>query len=132
VYGSGLEGSRSIGTTDAGRWPANLVHDGSREIHDLLGSAARFFYCAKANKKERNAGLGEDRNKHPTVKPIELMRWLCRLITPPGGIVLDPFVGTGTTGCAALLEGFLFVGIEREPEYCTIARQRLEFQELAK
>lgn len=131
AYGDGLNGG-GCEAIDAGRWPANLVHDGSREIHDLLGSAARFFYCAKANKKERNAGLGEDRNKHPTVKPIELMRWLCRLITPPGGIVLDPFVGTGTTGCAALLEGFLFVGIEREPEYCTIARQRLEFQELAK
>ncbi len=65
-------------------------------------------------------------NHHPTVKPIELMRYLCRLVTPKGGTVLDPFTGSGTTGCAAVLEGFTFVGIEREPEYAEIARARID------
>ena len=94
------------------------------------GSASRFFYCAKASRSERNAGLDgvnvQARNHHPTVKPIALMRYLCRLVTPPGGIVLDPFTGSGTTGCAATLEGFDFIGIEREAEYAEIARQRIE------
>jgi DNA modification methylase len=67
------------------------------------------------------------RNVHPTVKPIELMRWLVRLVTPPDGLVLDPFTGSGTTGCAAVLEGFRFVGIEREPEYAQIARARIRW-----
>jgi site-specific DNA-methyltransferase (adenine-specific) len=84
------------------------------------GSAARFFYCAKASKSDR-----EDGNTHPTVKPTALMRYLCRLVTPPGGTVLDPFVGSGSTGKAASLEGFNFVGIEREAEYAAIARARL-------
>jgi len=65
------------------------------------------------------------RNVHPTVKPIELMRWLVRLVTPPGGLVLDPFTGSGTTGCAAVLEGFRFMGLEREPEYAAIAQARI-------
>lgn len=94
------------------------------------GSASRFFYCAKASRSEREAGCdGLDeraRNHHPTVKPISLMRYLCRLITPPGGIILDPFMGSGTTGAAAMLEGFNFIGIEREPEYIEIARRRIE------
>ena len=116
------------------------------------GGASRFFYCAKSSSAERNAGLngfeavstgqlaggeaGYDdpvsarfrtvkQNVHPTVKPIELMRWLVRLVTPPGGLVLDPFTGSGTTGCAAMLEGFRFVGLEREPEYAAIARARI-------
>ncbi len=112
------------------------------------GSASRFFYCAKASKSERNAGLagfeerqvfGEngatykgisdskhpDKNHHPTVKPLALMRYLCRLITPPNGTVLDPFTGSGSTGCGAALEGFSFVGIERETEYADIARARI-------
>jgi len=83
-------------------------------------SAARFFYCAKANKKDRGEG-----NKHPTVKPTELMRYLCRLVTPPGGTVLDPFMGSGSTGKAAVLEGFSFIGIEREAEYVEIAKARI-------
>jgi site-specific DNA-methyltransferase (adenine-specific) len=83
-----------------------------------------FLYMAKASTSERNEGLSQD-NKHPTVKPISLMRWLCRLVTPPGGTVLDPFNGSGTTGCAAVLEGFHYVGIEREPEYVEIARARI-------
>jgi DNA modification methylase len=112
---------------------------------------APFKYVAKAPKRERNAGLEgfEERlgpecgvrttepgkeggygapraNHHPTVKPIALMRWLCRLITPPGGVVLDPFMGSGTTGCAAVIEGFRFIGIEREAEYVEIARARIE------
>jgi len=66
-------------------------------------------------------------NNHPTVKPIELMRWLCRLVTPPGGMVLDPFMGSGTTGCAAVMEGFNFTGIEQNEEYCDIARKRIEW-----
>jgi DNA modification methylase len=65
------------------------------------------------------------RNVHPTVKPVELMRWLCRMVTPPGGVVLDPFTGSGSTGIAALREGFSFIGIEREAEYVSIARDRI-------
>jgi site-specific DNA-methyltransferase (adenine-specific) len=122
------------------------------------GGASRFFYCPKASKGERNAGLdgfdlkvvneatppgtkgaqspragagrnGAVPNHHPTVKPIELMRYLCRLVTPPGGIVLDPFTGSGTTGCAAVLEGFEFVGVEREAEYAEIAKARIAWWE---
>jgi site-specific DNA-methyltransferase (adenine-specific) len=86
-----------------------------------VGSAARFFYCAKASKKERGEG-----NNHPTVKPIALMQYLCRLVTPPGGTVLDPFMGSGSTGIAALQEGFSFVGIEQELEYVKIAKFRID------
>lgn len=103
------------------RWPANLLHDGGPEVEDCLGSAARFFYCAKASKKDR----GPD-NRHPTVKPTELMRYLCRLVTPPGGTVLDPFMGSGSTGKAAMLEGFRFIGCELDPDYLEIARARIE------
>jgi site-specific DNA-methyltransferase (adenine-specific) len=84
------------------------------------GSAARFFYTAKAAKSDRDDG-----NTHPTVKPTDLMRYLCRLVTPPGGIVLDPFMGSGSTGKAAMLEGFEFIGIEREASYHAIAEQRI-------
>jgi DNA modification methylase len=83
------------------------------------GSAARFFYCPKASKKDREGST------HPTMKPTDLMRYLCRLVTPPGGIVLDPFMGSGSTGKAAMLEGFRFIGIEREAEYVEIARARI-------
>lgn len=83
------------------------------------GSAARFFYCAKASKHDRAD------SKHPTVKPINLMRWLCRLITPPNGLILDPFAGSGTTGAAAHLEGFRAVLIEREAEYYADIERRL-------
>jgi DNA modification methylase len=91
------------------------------------GGASRFFYCAKASRTEREAGFssGHTGNTHPTVKPIRLMRWLVRLATPPGGIVLDPFAGSGSTGCAALLEGARFLGIEREAAYIPIARARI-------
>jgi hypothetical protein len=84
------------------------------------GGASRFFYTAKASRKERGAG-----NTHPTVKPLALMRWLCRLVTPPGGLVLDPFTGSGTTALACKREGFRFIGIEREAAYVDIALDRL-------
>lgn len=129
------------------------------QFYGDTGGASRFYYCAKASRAEREAGLialpavlhgksggadaaaqrGEDydngdsgfnrtiraRNHHPTVKPLALMRWLCRLITPPNGLILDPFMGSGTTGCAAELEGFDFIGIEREADYLAIAKARL-------
>jgi DNA modification methylase len=86
------------------------------------GGASRFFYTAKASSSERHyAG----KNSHPTVKPVDLMRWLCRLVTPPGGLVLDPFTGSGSTGVAALAEGFRFLGFEREAEYVEMARRRI-------
>lgn len=141
---------------DAGRWPANVVHDGSEEVVGAFptqksgawngkrnssktkntfgefesrdetpreaseGSAARFFYSAKASKADR-AG-----SKHPTVKPISLMRWLARLVTPPGGVVLDPFAGSGTTGAACAAEGFRCILIEREAEYVGDVLRRFE------
>ena len=139
-----------------GRWPANLIHDGSDEVvaafpqttspaqyekkkagwltpgsthpaNDLqsreygdTGSAARFFYCAKASKADRDEG-----NMHPTVKPTALMRYLCKLVTPPAGTVLDPFMGSGSTGKAARMDGFGFIGIEQDAEYIDIARARI-------
>jgi DNA modification methylase len=113
------------------------------------GGASRFFYVAKASKSERNKGLGgfeekrpdnrtevgmgtfeekgvaKQSNFHPTVKPIKLMQYLVRLVTPPNGIVLDPFCGSGTTGIACKLEGFEFVGLEQDAEYCKIAQSRI-------
>jgi DNA modification methylase len=105
---------------EGGRWPANVMHDGSEEATASMGEAARFFYCARASKADRGDG-----NHHPTVKPTDLMRYLCRLVTPPGGVVLDPFTGSGSTGKGAVLEGFRFVGIEREAEYVGIAKKRI-------
>lgn len=200
--GSGDAYTASTGKAPNGRWPANLVHDGSEEVLRLFpnagggfgkrgqrtvgegwatrkgdanswrgtdetvgygdtGSAARFFYVAKASKadrdegceglEERDASIGDrrpsgsmsqrihadtgrpdtiSRNHHPTVKPTDLMRYLCRLVTQPGGVVLDPFVGSGSTGKAARLEGFAFVGIDREAEYLEIARRRIAAVEL--
>lgn len=112
--------------TSKGRFPANLIHDGSDEVLAVFpgaagGSAARFFYCAKASKTDR----GTD-NSHPTVKPTELMRYLVRLVTPLGGTVLDPFMGSGSTGKAAVLEGFHFLGIEQDPSYFNIATERIQ------
>lgn len=174
-------------TTTLGRFPANLIHDGSDEVVGLFpetksgwkntdtqksqsmfmgemnytgqhyadnqGSAARFFYCAKSSRQERNRGLegfeektkplmGEFANNpgretakssptaranhHPTVKPIKLMQYLVKLVTPKGGTVLDPFNGSGTTGIACKLEGFDYIGIELDPEYCKISEARIE------
>jgi site-specific DNA-methyltransferase (adenine-specific) len=98
--------------------------------HDDSGGASRFFYIAKASRAEREAGLdapaGERANHHPTVKPITLMRHLVRLVTPKGGVVLDPFMGSGSTGCAAILEGMRFVGIDITAEYVDIAERRIQ------
>jgi site-specific DNA-methyltransferase (adenine-specific) len=160
-----LSANKPIG----GRWPANVIHDGSDEVVDGFpdnGSAARFFYCAKANKRDRNEGLDgfagkeiggkgnglartcatcgasvldgcqcPDRtftnptraNHHPTVKPVDLMRYLVKLITPPKGVVLDPFMGSGSTGKGAVIEGFNFVGIEQDADYLDIARARIQW-----
>lgn len=187
-YGDGLNNSGRNASHDFGRWPANLIHDGSNEVeaafavfgkknggHDPkkskgtpfggvndknreerywsdTGTASRFFYCAKASKKERwkhvvcsclaqvissNSPVYDLKlcpicgdafkvTSHPTQKPETLMRYLCRLITPPGGLILDPFAGTGSTGRGALLEGFRFIGIELEREYAEIARLRIK------
>jgi DNA modification methylase len=116
---------------DAGRWPANIMHDGSPEVlAGFPGDESRFFYTAKASRAERERGLthtkGERRNIHPTVKPAAVMRWLVRLVTPPAGTVLDPYAGSGTTGVACALEGFDFIGCELSPEYAEIARARIE------
>jgi site-specific DNA-methyltransferase (adenine-specific) len=142
---------RSMAPPAQGRFPANFIHDGSDEVLALLGEAARFYYSPKASRDDRDEGCGAlelteagikndsgrgfsesdpmaavmRHNPHPTVKPTDLMRYLCRLITPPGGIVLDPFTGSGSTGKAAMAEGFRFIGIEREAEYIEIARARI-------
>ncbi len=148
-YDLAASGEKRVnGGSPHGRWPANIIHDGSDEVvscfpaqagaggrvrgtepsdvtdgiygdrarvpgafHGDSGSAARFFYSAKADKTDR-MGSG-----HPTVKPVDLMQWLCRLVTPPGGTILDPFAGSGTTGEAAWREGFRCILIEREEEY---------------
>lgn len=89
------------------------------------GGASRFFYCAKSNKKERSLGLDHE-NPHPTVKPVSLMRHLVRLITPPGGIVIDPYMGSGSTGVAVMLEHFRFAGIEIDPESFADAEARIQ------
>lgn len=175
----------------SGRWPANVIHDGSDEAVGVFpethaagtyregsragntfnkrqdsgkdkqrpaidngGSASRFFYCAKASPSEREEGLNgledvkagsyklrtdahSDRNdlttaprtnNHPTVKPVDLMKYLCRLITPPGGLILDPFCGSGSTGVAAMREGFNFIGIELNADYAEIARRRIDHE----
>lgn len=115
---------RETGSSEQGRWPANVCHDGSDEVVEMFpaaggASAARFFYSSKASSKERRD------SKHPTVKPVKLMQWLVRLITPPNGMVLDPFAGTGTTGEACKLEGFDCTLIERETEYAADIRKRI-------
>lgn len=131
-YVNGWSTGHQVIDLDAGRWPANiLLDDHAASLVDIQAGleASRFFYCAKAERGEREAGLdgGEQRaNVHPTVKPLAVMRWLCKLITPPNGLILDPFNGSGTTGCAAVQLGFSYLGIEREPEYAAIARARIE------
>ena len=110
----------------SGRWPANVIHDGSDEVVSAFpvpigddGSAARFFYSSKADADDRCG------SKHPTVKPTDLMAYLVRLVTPPGGVVLDPFAGSGSTGMACLREGFDCVLIEREAEYIADINRRI-------
>jgi DNA modification methylase len=148
-------------STHKGRWPANFIHDGSEEVlqgfpSDEKQSASRFFYCAKASKKDRDEGcegfeerearltnwsgdgmpIRQDgterkqpiaRNHHPTVKPTNLMQYLCRLVTPPNGTILDPFLGSGSTGKAAIYERYNFIGFDLNSEYIDIAKARIEF-----
>lgn len=141
-----------IESDEGGRWPANVIldDDAARMLDDQVAGASRFFYSAKASSRDRDEGLddfavraagslsgsangslsgGRDiprrRNIHPTVKPVELMRYLCRLVTPAGGRILDPFCGSGSTGKAAMFEGFDFVGLEQDADYCRIARARI-------
>ena len=200
-WGMGFGSVRDGPASPSGRWPANVIHDGSDEVlagfpvstsnggtkpnptsiggngiygggkeqayfhFGDTGSAARFFYCAKASRADRDEGLEEmplrgknevygnglntamkldptlhtaesvaarpqRHNHHPTVKPTDLMRWLVRLVTPPGGLVLDPFMGSGSTGKAAVIENMAFVGIEQDAEYLEIARRRIEAAKL--
>ncbi len=147
---------KDINGTVEGRWPANFIHDGSEEVLELFPqnpSAARFFYCSKANKKDRNEGLEglepkqyshdgrEVRNEtayqrndsvaanhHPTVKPTDLMCYLVRMVTRKGCTVLDPFMGSGTTGKAAMREGMNFIGCELDAEYLAIAEKRIQYE----
>lgn len=151
---------RGVNQSPLGRWPANVIHDGSSEVVELFpdvesgkpsggkaggskncygefaggvpvtgfgdsGSAARFFYCAKADQSERGK-----HNTHPTVKPVDLMRYLIRLVTPLNALVLDPFAGSGTTLLAATFEHVKYIGIEINPEYVAIANKRLAQQTL--
>jgi site-specific DNA-methyltransferase (adenine-specific) len=101
--------------------PTGYVRSGQAD--SSTGSAARFYYCSKAGKKDRD--LDEHGNIHPTVKPVDLMGYLCRLVTQPGGTVLDPFMGSGTTGKAAMLDGFDFIGCEMDEQYYKIAEARI-------
>lgn len=154
IWATDSAASARLVPNEKGRWPANLIHDGSEEVLAAFpqarsagnspsdsktrdgvtsfsgkqgplyadsGSAARFYYAAKASKSDR----GES-NVHPTVKPTELMRYLCRLVTPPGGTVLDPFAGSGSTGKACALERFQFIGFELDESYAAIAAARIE------
>ena len=109
-------------SADEGRFPANFIHDGQ-----LIDETwARFFYVPKVSKKDRNEG-GVD-NKHPTVKPTDLMHYVIRMVTPAGGVVLDPFMGSGSTGKAAVRNGYDFIGIEMEQSSFDVAKARIEWE----
>ena len=114
--GMKAEGTQYADADPRGRFPANVMHGG------LETEWSRYFYCPKTSKSERN---NADKNTHPTVKPVELMKYLCRLVTPKGGVVLDPFMGSGSTGMAAKDEGFDFIGIEKDEEYFKICESRI-------
>ena len=117
-----IDGSRIGGPS--GRWPANVALDESQSAElDRQAGASRFMYCAKAPKSERPVVDGV---AHPTVKPVTLSRWLVRMVTPPGGTVLDPFAGSGTTLEAAMLEGFNVIGVEREADYLPLIQARID------
>jgi hypothetical protein len=118
--GFGSAGGETALTSGQGRWPANVILDEPQADH--LGEVARYFYTAKAPKSERPVVDGV---AHPTVKPLALMRWLIKLATPPGGTILDPFAGSGTTVEAALLEGFDVIGVEREADYLPLIEARV-------
>lgn len=114
-----------------GRWPTNVALDpDAASVLDRampMESPSRFFYCPKPTTEERMAGVPRGARPHPTVKPVALMRWLCRMIVPPGSLILDPFTGSGSTGVAALEEGMRFVGVELDENYRALAVGRLEF-----
>ena len=128
---SGKLTSEQVSRTSSGVYDGGWkkTDESERVWGNDFGSAARFFYCPKTSTAEREQSVtqnGQDRNNtHPTVKPVELMRYLCRLVTPKGGTVLDPFMGSGSTGLAAKTEGMEFIGIEREQEYFDIATDRI-------
>ena len=166
IDGCRIEGQSELSDIDTtgGRWPSNIMHDGSEQVQSIFpetsstevsrqrthkgiwsagelaeteqfmpaygdqGNASRYFYCAKTSKDERKSGLGRENkaNTHPTVKPVELMRDLVRLVTPKNGLVLDPFMGSGSTGMGAREEDFRFIGIEKEEEYYEIAKARIK------
>lgn len=148
------EGRNGTFSRAEGRWPANILFDeeAAAMLDVQAEGVSRFFYCAKASKAERNKGLegmpeksspkfdggsfvrggnntdakdAKDANFHPTVKPVKLMEYLVRLVTPPGGVCLDPFMGSGTTGVACKNLGFEFIGCEMSPEYLEIAQKRM-------
>ena len=122
--GMKAEGAMFADADPKGRYPSNVMHDGSCVVEDVFPDvSSRYFYTAKTNQAERNAGAN---NTHPTVKPVELMRYLVRLVTPKAGLVLDPFMGSGSTGMAAREEEFKFIGIEKEEEYYEIAKARIK------
>jgi DNA modification methylase len=117
-----------------GRHPSGLIFDSSLAIDDLLGDFQRFVVVPKASRKERDAGLGQPysdmvRNPHPSVKPVAIMEWLIGLLCPAGGTVLDPYLGSGTTGVAAINRGRDFVGVERDEIFSEVARLRIEHAE---
>jgi len=125
-------GFKAVSRGNEGRFPSHLILDESEEVDNLFpkntsryfyhcSADTRVFYGSKASRKEKGEG-----NNHPTVKSLSLMQYLCRLVIPTGGVVLDPFAGSGTTLIAACQEGFNFIGIEKEPRYCRIAEERLK------
>ena len=127
AYGLGAK-QISIGTkTVEGRFPANIIFDeeAGKLLDEQSEGVSRFFYCPKTSKAERNEGTN---NNHPTVKPTDLMLYLIRLVTPKDGTTLDPFMGSGSTGKAAVRGGFDFIGIEREDEYFQIAESRINYE----
>ena len=125
--GINIDESRIENTDTLDRFPANILFDeeAGKLLDEQYEGVSRFFYCPKTSKAERNEGTD---NNHPTVKPTDLMLYLIRLVTPKGGTTLDPFMGSGSTGKAAVRGGFDFIGIEREKEYMEIAESRINYE----
>jgi site-specific DNA-methyltransferase (adenine-specific) len=126
--GINIDESRIETTDNLDRFPANIIFDeeaGKLLDEQYITEVSRFFYCPKTSKSDRNEGTD---NNHPTVKPTDLMLYLIRLVTPKGGTTLDPFMGSGSTGKAAIRGGFDFIGIEREKEYLQIAESRINYE----
>jgi len=125
--GINIDESRIETTDTLDRFPANIIFDeeAGKLLDEQYEGVSRFFYCPKTSKEERNEGTD---NNHPTVKPIDLMLYLIRLVTPKGGITIDPFMGSGSTGKAAVRGGFDFIGVERDEEYFQIAEGRINYE----